>query len=153
MATDLEKKETKTADVFDRLDRLFDEWMGTRGLWRGRLARGWAPVDSIRVDEFQEGNELVVKAELPGIDPDKDVELTVSDGLLRIEAERREEQKTEDRGYLRQELTVGSFVRTLPLPTGVSETNVKATYKDGILEVRVPLREETPARKITIEKK
>jgi HSP20 family molecular chaperone IbpA len=61
----------------------------------------------IRAEEFHDDGTLVVRADLPGIDPEKDVELTVSDGMLRIEAERREEQRKEDKGYLRQELRTG----------------------------------------------
>ena len=73
----------------------------------------------------------MVRADLPGIDPEKDVELTVSDGMLHIRAERREEEKREEKGYLRQELRYGSLSRTLPLPEGVTESDITATYKDG----------------------
>ena len=94
----------------------------------------------------------MVRAELPGIDPDKDVELTVSDGMLRIDAERREEEKTEEKGYVRQELRYGSFARTLPLPMGVTESDITASYKDGILEVRIPAPAPEPTKRISISK-
>jgi len=97
--------------------------------------------DVICVDEFREDSTLVVRAELPGVDPEKDVELSVSDGMLHIEAQRRMEDKEEGKGYLRRELRYGSFARTLPLPEGVTDEDVSATYKDGILEVRVSLPE------------
>lgn len=135
--------------LFDRMDRLFGEWMRTMPV-RTPLVE-----DVIRVDEYQENNELVVRAELPGIDPDKDVELVVGEGMLRINAQRRMEEKTEDKGYLRHELRYGTFTRALPLPEGVSEDDIAATYRDGILEVRIPLPEapepEEP-KKISISK-
>jgi HSP20 family protein len=94
----------------------------------------------------------VVRAELPGIDPDEDVELTVTDGMLHIEAERREEEETEDKGYVRRELRYGSFSRSLPLPEGATEADITATYKDGILEIRVPAPQPPPAKKIPVSK-
>lgn len=142
-----EPRELERLDVFDRFDRLFDDWTKVLPFRRGRE---WETGDLIRVDEFHEDGTLVVRAELPGIDPEKDVELTVSDGMLRIEAERREEEKAEEKGYLRRELRVGSFARTLPLPEGVSEADIEADYKDGILEIRVPVPEPAPATKVPV---
>ena len=103
-------------DVFSRFDRMFDEWA------RMMPFPHWREADYlIRVEQFREDGALVVRADLPGIDPDKDVELTVSDGMLHIHAERREEEKREEKGYLRRELRYGSLSRTLPLPGGVTE--------------------------------
>jgi HSP20 family protein len=96
-----------------------------------------------------------VRAELAGIDPDKDVAITVKDGLLQIKAERRVEEETEDKGYTRHELRYGSFSRSLPLPDGATESDIKATYKDGILEIRVPVTEppaDAEPTKISITK-
>lgn len=123
--------------LFDRMDRMLGEWMRTMPVMRTPVIE-----DVIRVDEYQEDDTLVVRAELPGIDPDKDVELTVSEGLLRINAQRRLEHKAEDKGYLRHELRYGTFTRSLPLPDGVSEEDITASYRDGILEIRIPLPEE-----------
>jgi HSP20 family protein len=142
---------------FNRMDRLFDEWMRmlpARPPFGLGLGVGWPGEDVIRIDEFREGGMEVIRAELPGIDPEKDVDITVSDGILRINAERRSEEKTEDKGYLRHELRYGSMSRTLPLPEGVSGSEITATYKDGILEIRVPLpeRTETEPTKVTVRK-
>lgn len=138
-----ESRAVEPYDVFGRFDRLFDEW--TKALpFRGAL-EAWRPSqfeEVIRVDEFREGDTLVVRAELPGIDPEKDVEVTVTDGMLHIEAQRREEERQESAGYLRRELRYGSFNRTLGLPEGVTESDVTATFKDGILEVRVQVPEK-----------
>ena len=96
----------------------------------------------IRVEEELKDNAMVIRAELPGIDPDKDVEISVTEGMLRITAERRSETKEENEGRVHSEFHYGSYVRTLPLPKGASENDVKATYKDGILEVTVPVKRE-----------
>jgi HSP20 family protein len=97
----------------------------------------------MRIEERIDGDEFVVRAEMPGIDPDKDVEINVSDGMLRIHAERREETKTEEKGRQRSEFRYGSFSRVVSLPAGATEADVKATYHDGILEVRVPVDHAT----------
>lgn len=131
--------------------------------WMSRLGfpESWQQfldAETIRVEEFRDGDVLVVRAELPGIDPDKDVEVVVTDGMLRIHAERT--QRTTDqtdegtdtaKHHFRSEFRYGAFTRVLPLPAGASETDVTATYTDGILEVRVPTRvEEAPATKVTV---
>jgi HSP20 family protein len=107
----------------------------------------------MRVEEFTEDGEFVVRAELAGLDPEKDVHVDVVDGALRIQAERRQETKVDEKDYFRTEIRYGTFDRLVPLPPGATEDDVKATYKDGILEVRVPLAAELPpagARKVPI---
>lgn len=107
----------------------------------------------LRVEEYQEDGELVVKAELPGIDPEDDVEITVTDHTLRLRAQRRKESKTEDKRGYRSEFFYGSYARTLPLPAGAIDDDVKASYADGILEVRIPIDdEEAKSRKIPISR-
>jgi HSP20 family protein len=140
----------EVGEFFSHFDHMFDEWMRALPLRAVPFAR-WPDMDGmIRVEEFHDDGTLVVRADLPGIDPEKDVELTVTDGMLRIEAERREEEKKEDRGYLRQELRYGSLSRTLPLPEGVTESDIKATYNAGTLEIRIPEPKQEPAKKIPI---
>jgi HSP20 family molecular chaperone IbpA len=103
----------------------------------------------VRVEDRQEKDKYTVRAELPGIDPDKDVEITVADGILTIAAERREEKAEKDR----TEFRYGSFVRRVALPKGANEEGLQASYKDGILEVVVPLAAEaTKARKIPVSR-
>lgn len=122
------------------MDRMFDEWIKAFPPARSFGFHWPFRVDDlIRVDEFQDGSDQVIRAELPGIDPDKDVEITVSRGLLHINAERRIERETEGQGFSRHEIRSGSLTRTLPLPAGATEADIKATYRDGILEIRVPM--------------
>ena len=103
---------------------------------------------ALRVEEYQEGATLVVKAEMPGIDPDKDVDISVTDGVLHIQAERREHTEHKEKGGYRTEFRYGSFARDIPLPSGSKDADVKASNHDGVLEVRVPVAErpETTAK-------
>jgi HSP20 family protein len=105
----------------------------------------------IRVEEVVEDGTLVIRAELPGVDPDRDVELTVEKGMLVLHAERREANEEEGRILRRSEFRYGSFSRIMALPAGATEHDVKATYTDGILEVRVPVDlEQAHAKKVPI---
>jgi HSP20 family protein len=94
------------------------------------------------VEEFRDGNTQVIRVELPGIDPDKDIKLTISDSTLNIHAERREEKQIREKGRYRSEFHYGSISKSVPLPPGTSQSDVQATYKAGILEVRIPVRPE-----------
>jgi len=124
----------EAAAIFGRLDRLFEEWVRMMPFPRGREAG-----DLVRVDEFRENGTLVVRADLPGVDPEKDVEVTISGGMLHIDAERHVQESREEEGYLRQEVHYGTLSRSLPLPAGTTEADVTAAYANGVLEVRVPV--------------
>lgn len=109
--------------------------------------------NSIKIEEFTEGGDLVVRAEMPGIDPDKDVDINVVDGTLTIHAERRQESKTEEKGRYQSEFSYGAFSRVLTLPTGANEKEVQATYTDGILQIRVPINKaEAESHKIQVQR-
>lgn len=118
------------------------------GGWTGRSGQTWLPA----VDVFSRGSELVVRAELPGVDPEKDVEITYQDGILTIRGERRREERSGDDRYWRVESSYGAFERSVPLPDGVKADDITATHKDGILEVVVPKAGElAPAKRIPIK--
>lgn len=105
----------------------------------------------LRIEERVEGDEFIVRAEMPGIDPDKDVEINVSDGMLQIRAERSEEKKSEKGETRHSEFHYGYFSRVISLPVGATQADVKATYHDGILEVRLPLdHEKAQATKVPV---
>jgi HSP20 family protein len=156
------KREARTAvpepvDRFGAIDRTFDRMFDLWPMMRPfrlptLMVCRWIPDEFIRVDEYDEDGVLVVKAELPGIDPDKDVDVTVTDGMLRIEAERRQEEHKEGTVYVGREMNYGSFTRTLPLPEGVSESDIKPSYEGGILEIRVPAPEPVSGTKVPISK-
>jgi HSP20 family protein len=90
------------------------------------------------VDVFSRNGDLVVRAELPGIDPERDVDVSVQDGVLVIRGERRVQDRTEAKDYVRMESVYGAFQRSIPLPAGVKEEDIKASYDNGFLEVVVP---------------
>ena len=103
----------------------------------------------MRVEESSEEGAYVVRAELPGVDPDKDVEITVQDGVLTLRAERAEEERTKERSEFRY----GSFTRAVRLPSGAKEDDITAAYDRGILTVTVPTDDiaQRP-RKISVDK-
>jgi HSP20 family protein len=103
----------------------------------------------IRVEEHFAEDCYTLKAELPGVDPAKDVDISVRDGMLTIKAERSEKHKE----GTRSEFHYGSFYRSMPLPPGAKEDDIDATYGDGILTVTVPVSESaTPERHVEITK-
>ena len=106
-----------------------------------RFFEGETGASWLRVEEFKDGKTLVVRAELPDIDPEKDVEIVVLDGELRIKAEKQAKTEHKEKDSYRSEFQYGSFTRTLTLPAGTTEADVAATYKDGVLEIRVPVAE------------
>jgi HSP20 family protein len=149
--------EVEPRGVSDQLERMFDEWTHLLPFrlfeplrLPSLLERALEAEALIRVEEYREGDELVVRAEVPGVEVDKDVEVTVSDHRLHIEAQRREEEQAEGKGFVRRELRYGRFVRDLQLPEGVTESDVSATYTDGILEIRVHVPQSTPPTRIPI---
>ncbi|HTX93946.1 MAG TPA: HSP20 family small heat-shock protein [Mycobacterium sp.] len=123
--------------IFPELSELFAGFPGITGL---------RPVFDTRVmrleDEMKDGR-YVVRAEIPGIDPDKDIDVTVRDGQLTIKGERSIKQDFDGRS----EFSYGSFVRTVSLPAGADENDIEATYDKGILTVSVPVSEPKPAER------
>jgi HSP20 family protein len=105
----------------------------------------WFPLfaPSIRIEDFVDGDNYVVRAELPGVEPTKDVEITFVDGALRLHVVRTEEHKD----HARSEFHYGSFFRSIPLPAGAIEEKITARYTDGILEITVPIGTPAPTGK------
>lgn len=116
------------SDIADLLDNL-PAFAALRPLFEAR---------SIRVEDETHDDRYEIRAELPGVDPEEDIEVTVRDGRVTITAERS--RPSDDCG--RSEFSYGTFTRTLPLPDGADEDDVNATYDRGILTVSVPLPDE-----------
>jgi HSP20 family protein len=102
---------------------------------------------AMRVEELVDGESMVLRAEIPGVDPEKDVDISVADGVLTVKAERREETHEGEEGKpgYRSEFHYGSYSRSMTLPKNVGADDITATYKDGILELRMPLGTEPKA--------
>jgi HSP20 family protein len=105
-------------------------------------AAAWAP----DMEVFEKDNQLVIKADLPGIKKDE-VKVQLTDDGLVIEGERRREHEEQHAGYYRTERSYGHFYRTIPLPDGTDSEKIQAQFKDGVLEVTCPLPESYRARR------
>jgi HSP20 family protein len=109
----------------------------------------FAPAHLFRVEDYIQDDKYIVRAELPGMDPENDIEITVEGGTLTIHAERREEHKEAHRSEFRY----GSFSRSVTLPERADTEHITATYDKGILDISVPVTEAKPAgRRIEIAK-
>ncbi len=130
----------------DHFNRLFNETFSSFfGNDRLAATASWTPA----VDVYETDQSVVLKAELPGVDP-KDVEARVEDGTLYLKGERKFENEVKEGNYHRVERAYGSFTRTFALPTSVDAEKVAAEYKDGVLTLSLPKREETKPKTIKI---
>ena len=130
----------------DRLNRIFGDAYGRR-LDDDVMTRGdWIPP----VDIFEnEKHELVIRAEMPGLKRD-DIELRVENNTLTLRGERKRENEVKEEQYHRIERAYGAFSRSFSLPATVDAGNVSAEYKDGVLTVTLPTREEAKPRQIPV---
>jgi len=128
----------------DEIDRLFEAPLAELAR-SSQLLSGWTPA----LDVFEDKDNVVVKAELPGMNKD-DIEISLHDGSLSISGERKTESTTNDAEVYRSERFVGRFQRTVALPTPVNAEKVKAQYKDGILTVTLPKTEEAKPKHIDV---
>jgi HSP20 family molecular chaperone IbpA len=131
-----------TSDTFD------DVLRRTLGDFGSSLlsSRAWAPA----LDAYVEGEELHVKVELPGIDPDSDVDIEVTNGVLRVSGERKQDETHGENGWFRREMHYGSFERRIALPEGIDASNVRASYDAGVLDITVPLPAK-PKTKVKVQ--
>lgn len=126
------------------LDRFFDSFFQTRNGDAGGHRR-WVPaIDLVETEE-----DLVLKADLPGLSQD-DVKVEVHDNVLTVSGERRAEHERKEDGYHRVERAFGHFSRSVTVPEGIDENAVSATFNDGVLEVRIPKPEERKPTRIAI---
>jgi len=128
------------------MDRVLEDFAPGRGL---RGANGSTEL-TFPVDVSDAGEALTVKAVLPGIKPD-DVEITVSDGVLTIRGETRQETTAEKENYYHREIRYGAFSRSIALPSGVSQEQAEASFEDGILTVTLPKAAEARPRTIPVK--
>jgi HSP20 family protein len=132
----------------DRLSRIFDDaFRASRGASEEEWALGgsWAP----SVDIYEHDGNLVLKAELPGIDP-KDVDARVENNVLTLSGERKLDNEVKKESYHRVERSYGAFSRSFTLPNVVDTDKIKAEFKDGVLRLVLPKKEEAKPRQISI---
>lgn len=143
----------------DEMGRLFGDFGLGRGLLSPFSGRGFAPtgfgeissaVWSPQIEVVEREGKLIVRADLPGLSKD-DVKIHITDDQLIIEGERRHEREENEEGFYRSERIYGSFYRSIPLPEGVSDEDVKASFRDGVLEITMPVpKREQRHRQIQI---
>ena len=127
-----------------RLDRLWSRMTADEGT----ALADWSPTS----DVLETKDEIVIKAELPGID-EKNVDVEIESGVLTIKGERKAEKETEEKGYRRVERAYGSFLRSFALPADVEAEKISAGFANGLLEVHLPKKEGAKPRTIKVEVK
>ena len=127
-------------------DRLFRDAFSSQHGETELSTRSWAPP----VDIYETEEAIVLKAELPGVDP-KDVEVRVEDNTLYLKGERKFEKEVKEQNYHRVERSYGSFARSFSLPNSISTDKVRAEFKDGLLTLTMPKREEAKPKTIKID--
>jgi HSP20 family protein len=138
--------------VIEEMDRFFDRFMG-RGfgpMWWPRLR--WPEEMEITypsVDIYEDANNVVVKAELPGAKKE-DLKVDVTEDTISISGEKKKEEKVEKKDYYRFERSYGSFRRSFALPSGVDSARAKAKFKDGVLEVTIPKSEKAKKKEVEV---
>lgn len=127
----------KTLDRLRELPMSLGDFPWASRRWLDDLFHDSAWHQMIKIEECKEGDALVIRAEIPGVDPDKDIQIEVIDDALVISAEKVESHE-EAAGHMhRSEFRYGSLTRSVPIPRGVDESKIGATYKDGVLEIRM----------------
>ena len=132
-------------DIRNEMNRTFDDFFGRRPSWIALRERAWSPnVDIAETDE-----EITVKAELPGMTKE-DVNISITDNILTLKGEKKQEKEIKEENYHRVERSYGSFQRSFVLPMGIQSEKVKATFKNGVLNINIPKAEEVKPKQIEI---
>src|ERR1700722_18843196 len=129
--------------LHDQVNRLFNAGLSNQG--DESALTTWAP----SVDIYETPNDLVVKADLPDVN-EKDIDIRVENNLLTIRGERKFEKSVSEENYLRVERTYGAFSRSFSLPNTVNAEAIGAEYKNGVLTVNLPKREESKPRQVKV---
>ncbi|KRT66044.1 MAG: Heat shock protein Hsp20 [Candidatus Dadabacteria bacterium CSP1-2] len=132
----------------ERINRMFDDTIRTLYPTDGEeLEKGtWAPA----VDIYETNDSFVVSADLPGLNKDE-IQIDLKDNTLTLKGEKKFEEKVSKDNYIRVERAYGSFVRSFTLPQNVDPEKIKAKYKEGVLEITIPKKEEAKPKQIKVE--
>jgi HSP20 family protein len=131
--------------IRDKINRLFEDVFTGRGEEKEMVASSWAP----SVDIYETENELILSAEVPGIE-EKDIEIKVEDSTLTIRGERKFEKETKEENYHRIERSYGSFSRSFTLPNYVDQDKIQAEHENGVLKITMPKKMELKPRTVKI---
>ncbi|NTU43541.1 MAG: Hsp20/alpha crystallin family protein [Nitrospirales bacterium] len=146
---------SRAVSPFEEMEKWMDEAFRRpfhlfRPLWMPSVRFPGMEEFSPHVDIFEDGNDVVMKAEIPGMKKD-DLDVTLTEDTITISGEKRSEEKVEKKNYHRLERSYGSFSRSFRLPDGVQTDKAKASFKDGVLEIRIPKLEETKKNEKKLE--
>lgn len=131
----------------DRMTRLIDETFSR--IWKEDMAQGvWSPP----VDILERGDEVVVKVDLPGV-TQSEIDIRVEEGTLTIQGERKFVKESSEENYVQIERPYGTFRRTFSIPRTIDQESIKASYKDGVLRIILPRRQEIQPKQIVVEPK
>jgi HSP20 family protein len=129
------------------MNRVFEDAFASRGEEKDLIASRWSP----SVDIYEAENELVLTAELPGVD-ENDVEIKIEDNTLTLHGDRKFEKETKEENYHRMERSYGSFYRSFTLPRNIDQDKIKAESENGILKISLPKKPELKPKKVKILK-
>lgn len=154
----VKSEKSRMLSPFEEMEKFLEEtwkrpfsWFDRPSWLFGRGLSGLGEVNTT-IDMYEDGNDIVVTAELPGIDKDN-IDVNLTEDALTITGEKKKEEKLEEKNYYRFERSYGSFSRRIPLPVPIQTEKAKAHFKDGVLEIRAPKTEEAikKEKKIPIE--
>jgi HSP20 family protein len=131
----------------DKMNKLFEDAFVQRGEDKDMISSAWLPA----VDIFESDNELVLTAEVPGID-EKDIEISLENNVLSIKGERKFDKETKEENYHRIERSYGTFYRSFTLPSYVDSEKINAVHENGILKIRMSKKHELKPKKVKILK-
>lgn len=131
----------------DRMTRLIDETLSR--IWKDDMAQGvWSPP----VDILERGDEVVLKVDLPGVSQNE-IDIRVEEGTVTIQGERRFVKESSEENYVQTERPYGTFRRTFSIPRTIDQESIKASYKDGVLRIILPRKQEIQPKQIVVEPK
>ena len=135
--------------IQERMNQIFEDALArSRGREEGLRTGMWTPA----VDIYENNDSVVVKAELPGVERDQ-ISVEVKDGILTLRGERKFEKEVKEESYHRIERSYGNFQRSFSLPVSVEQDEVTARFKDGVLEVILPKKEQARPKQIQVDVK
>lgn len=129
------------------MNRLFEDAFTSRTEEKDLISSSWTPA----VDIFETENELILTAEVPGIE-DKDIEIKIEDNTLSLKGERKFEKETKEENYHRIERAYGSFYRSFTLPNYIDQDKIRAEHQNGVLKITMPKKAELKPRKVKVLK-
>jgi HSP20 family protein len=139
------------------VERMFEDWL--EGFWARPFPRLWHPgfarlrsisLEAPALDVYEQKDDLIVKAEIPGLTKDE-IDITLEGNTLTIKGEKKEEEEVKDDDYYRSERTYGAFSRSIELPVTVQTDKVNASFKNGVLEIRMPKTEEAKKNVVKVK--